>query len=97
MWNDPARYPRDMEFYYATLRWADGSETPGADLNARWYHRNARIFTNVVRLSKPGERVLVLYGAGHGYWLRHFARETPGFVNVDVLPYLKRAAAKRTR
>ena len=94
MWNDPAVRPRDMDFYYGILGYADGKDTPGADLNARWYLRNARIFTNVMRLSKPGDRVLVVYGAGHSYWLRHFASETPGYRNVDPLPYLKRAAAR---
>ena len=41
---------------------------------------------------RPGARVLVVYGAGHGYWLRHFARETPGYRLVDVRPYLRDAA-----
>lgn len=95
MWNDPTLAPRDMDFYYGTLGFADGSETPGADLNAQWYLRNARIFTNLMRLSKPGDRVLVVYGSGHGYWLRHFASETPGYGNVDPVPYLKRAAQRR--
>lgn len=94
MWNDPTVYPRDMEFYYGTLRYAEGLETPGADLNARWYLRNARIFTKLMQQSKPGDRVLVVYGSGHGYWLRHFARETPGYVNVDPVPYLRRAARR---
>ena len=95
MWNDTAVYPSDTAYYYGLLHFADGPETPGADLNARWYLRNARIFGNVIRFSKPGDRVLILYGAGHGYWLRHFASETPGYRSVSVLPYLKRAAARR--
>lgn len=95
MWNDTGQAPRDMDFYYGTLRWAEGPETPGADLNARWYLRNLRIFTKLMQQSKPGDRVLVVYGSGHGYWLRNLARETPGFRNVDALPYLKRAASRR--
>jgi Family of unknown function (DUF5694) len=95
MWNDPAEATRDMNFNYGMLRFAAGKETPGADLNARWYLRNARIFSNVIRLSKPGDRVLIVFGSGHGYWLRHFASETPGFRNADPLPYLRRAAARK--
>ena len=95
MWNDPAMRPRDMDFYYGILGYADGKDTPGADLNSRWYLRNARIFTNLMRLSKPGDRVLVVYGSGHSYWLRHFASETPGYSNVDPVPYLKRAEGGR--
>ena len=95
MWNDPSQAPRDMDFYYGSLRWAEGMETPGADLNARWYLRNLRIFTNLMQQSKPGDRVLVVYGSGHSYWLRHLATETPGFRNIDPLPYLERAASPR--
>jgi len=95
MWNDPASAIGGMSFYYGALNFADGPDTPGANLNARWYLRNARIFTNLMRQSKSGDRVLVVFGSGHGYWLRHFARETPGYLNVDPMPYLKRAATRR--
>ena len=44
--------------------------------------------------TKPGDRVLIVFGAGHGYWLRHFASETPGYRNVDVRPYLQKAAPR---
>lgn len=42
-------------------------------------------------MAKPGERILVLFGAGHSYWLRHFASSTPGFTSVDPMPYLETA------
>jgi hypothetical protein len=32
--------------------------------------------------------VLVVYGAGHNYWLREFAAGTPGFRLVDTNDYL---------
>jgi hypothetical protein len=59
-----------------------------------WYLRNAKIFAKLINVAKPGDRILVVYGAGHGYWLRHFAATTPGYTSVDVTPYLKRAATK---
>jgi hypothetical protein len=42
-----------------------------------WFRRNMRIFGNIVRLvESPGERVLVIYGAGHLGWLQyHFAND----------------------
>lgn len=83
-----------MDDYYTWLRIGDRDSQSGADLNAMWYLRNAKIWGKLLSLAKPGDRVLVLYGAGHGYWLRHFAAATPGVVSVDPVPLLKAAAAK---
>jgi len=32
-----------------------------------------------MHVAKPGDRVLAVYGGGHGFWLRHFASLTPGY------------------
>lgn len=83
-----------MDDYYTWLRIGDHDNQAGADLNAMWYLRNAKIWGKLLSVAKPGDRVLVLFGAGHGYWLRHFASATPGVVLVDPVPLLKKAAAK---
>jgi hypothetical protein len=80
--------------YYEILRIGGIEDQPGAELNAMWYMRNAKIFAKLMKVAEAGDRLLVVYGGGHGFWLRHFARHTPGFRNVDAIPYLKRAAAK---
>lgn len=50
----------------------------GADLEAAWYRRNIRIYSNIVRLiESPNERVLVIFGAGHLGWLRHDIAANP--------------------
>ena len=89
--NTPGTPVTGMSGYYAMLPIGDADTQPGADLNAMWYLRNAKIFGKLMHVAKPGDRVLVVYGAGHAYWLRHFASETPGFRNIDPLPYLARA------
>jgi hypothetical protein len=81
--------------YYGMLAIGDADTQPGAELNAYWYMRNAKMFAKLGLIAEPGDRVLVLVGSGHNYWLRHFARETPGFVNVDPRPYLEAAAKQR--
>lgn len=44
----------------------------GPHLLSEWFHRNARIYSNIVHLiDSPDERVLVIIGAGHLAWLRH--------------------------
>ncbi len=78
--------------YYEMLAVGDTDEQPGAELNAMYYMRNAKIFAKLMNVAEPGDRILVVYGAGHNYWLRHFASETPGFKSVDPVPYLQAAA-----
>lgn len=90
--NRPEQADRDQGWYYGVLSYGDTEKQPGADLNAMWYLRNAKIFAKLMAVTTPGDRVLVVYGAGHNYWLRHFAGTTPGYVNVDPSPYLQKAA-----
>ncbi len=89
--NTPGTPFYDQSSYYAMLAIGDHDDQAGADLNAMWYLRNAKIFSKLMSVAGPGDRVLVVYGSGHGFWLRHFATETPGYRNVDVLPYLAKA------
>lgn len=89
--NDPAYDRMSMDNYYGMLAIGDHDAQTGADLNAMWYLRNAKIFGKLVQVTKPGDRVLVVYGGGHGFWLRHFASLTPGYRAVDPVPYLVEA------
>jgi len=75
-------------FYYSLLKLVTATDPAGAALNYGWYARNAIIFFKLDAVSQPGDRVIVLFGSGHAYWLRHFAEEMPGFRVVDPLPYL---------
>lgn len=84
----PVSGDRADEFHYALLAFGDGLDRPGAALNAGWYERNARIFSKLMSVAEPGDRIVVVFGAGHAYWLRHFAENTPGFELVDPAPYL---------
>jgi len=84
---------REQGLYYTLLAVGDANKQPGADLNAMWYLRNAKIFAKLQLAARPGDRVVVIYGAGHNYWLRHFAATTPGYRLIDPMPYLNRAVA----
>ena len=88
--NQPDRIDADHDnFYYALLSLGDSHTQPGADLNGSWYLRNAKIFAKLTQIAKPGDRIVVTFGAGHCYWLRHFVRNTPGFVLVEANDYLR--------
>ncbi|WP_421992121.1 DUF5694 domain-containing protein [Qipengyuania sp.] len=91
--NDPARVGAMHDrLYYSLLKIGDGDTQPGAELNAYWYMRNAKMFAKIDMIAEPGDRVLVLAGSGHATWLRHFVRRMPGYELVEALPYVERAA-----
>lgn len=93
--NQPAMIERMQSLaYYELLGVGDREEQPGALLNARYYERNARIFAKLMQVVEPGDRVLVVYGGGHSYWLRHFVSTTPGFELVEANDYLSALAAQ---
>jgi Family of unknown function (DUF5694) len=88
--NDPTRVLSDHEnFYYALLSLGSEKEQPGADLNAAWYQRNAKIFAKLTQIAQPGDRVLVVFGSGRSFWLRHFVQNTPGFQLIEPRDYLQ--------
>lgn len=88
--NDPATIVDEHErYYYSLLQLADRQAQPGAELNAYWYMRNAKIFSKLIKIAKPGDRIIVVFGAGHAYWLRHFVENTPGFELIEPNDYLR--------
>lgn len=87
--NDPESLNRmHSEFYYGLFELADAADQPGAVLNYSWYARNAHTFAKIAATTEPGDRVVVLFGSGHAYWLRHFASATAGYELVEPVPYL---------
>ncbi|WP_129791396.1 DUF5694 domain-containing protein [Sphingosinicella sp. CPCC 101087] len=93
--NDPARDRMGhARGYYAFLPLGDAEDQVGAELNSYWYMRNAKMFAKAALIAEPGDRLLVLVGSGHRYWLTHFAETTPGFTSVDPRPWLQRAVAE---
>ena len=65
--------------YMAALRVGADTSYPGATMTARWYERNLKIASNVLRLiESPSERVLVIIGAAHGPILREIFERVPG-------------------
>ena len=87
--NAPQAIERDQSAYVSLLAIGGGADWVGADLNAAWYLRNAKIQAKLMKLAKPGDRIVVLYGARHNYWLRELVRTTPGFVLVEPRTYLR--------
>jgi len=87
-WNSD-RFPDD--FYWNVMTIGEGEKQTGAELAAYWFMRNAKIFNKLVQVTGPGDRVIVVYGSGHGAWLREIVERTPGYVLEPVMPYLHKA------
>ena len=55
-----------------------------------WFNRNLRIFRNIQKIpTKPGDRILVIYGAGHMNILNILFDASPEFDLVKAIDYLK--------
>ncbi len=76
--------------YVAGSQIGKHDEFPGTDVLTEWYKRNARIFTNLYRITegKTGERILVIFGAGHAHILRELVRLAPEFKLLEPTDYL---------
>lgn len=96
--NSPAEDAVGQSAYLRMARVGRDSTYIGADVVAGRYARNLKIFANLARLTEPGDRVLVIYGASHGKLLRDFVRESAELELVDTDAYLApRSAVSQPR
>jgi Family of unknown function (DUF5694) len=87
--NEPERFELEMkQAYIPMLTVGNTQQHPGAELNAMWFLRNAKIFTKLRCIAEASDRILVVFGAGHAYWLRHFVKLTPEFEMIEPNQYL---------
>jgi uncharacterized protein DUF5694 len=86
--NDPVNVAHDNGFYGEMMHVGGGADQPGAELLTAWYHRNALICANLIQLAKPGDRIVMFYGAGHAPLLRMCVTQTPAFALVEANDYL---------
>ncbi len=55
-----------------------------------WFNRNLRIFRNIQKIeSKPSDKILVIYGAGHMNLLNIFFNASPEYKLMKVNDFLK--------
>jgi hypothetical protein len=86
--NDPQRIAWGQGFYMGLARVGAGDTYVGADLVAKWYARNIRIFSDVQKLAQPGERILVIFGAGHAAIVRELIKSDPNLELVEATGFL---------
>lgn len=74
--------------YIQTNRISVDNDYAGAEMVAKWYERNLKIFSNIQRLAARNERILVVYGAGHLQILRDLVNADSSLKLADVYEYL---------
>lgn len=87
--NEPANVIRTHEPYTVQAAVGAGDGYIGARVVADWYERNLHIFANLVRIAKPGDRILFIVGAGHTPILRHLVETHPAMTVVEAVEYLR--------
>lgn len=87
--NTPEFRRESQRFYYDIAGMGDAAANPGAAWVGSWYARNLRILNNLVALApQPTDRVVAIYGAGHGFLLDQQARESGRWDVADTLAFL---------
>jgi hypothetical protein len=74
--------------YLATNHVGAGKNFEGADATASWWHRNFRMYANIQKYAKHGEKVLVIAGQGHTAILKDLLKIDRDRKAVSVIPYL---------
>jgi hypothetical protein len=86
--NDPDQIRQGNEPYSMMLKLGSGADQPGADLLAAWYRRNMHICAQMVQLANHGDRIVVMFGAGHAFLLRRCVSDMPGYALIEPNRYL---------
>ena len=68
---------RDLAGYAMFAHFGEEYNYPGARLLTEWYQRNMRILSNLLNIIAPGDRVIVIFGAGHLGPLRQAVQADP--------------------
>jgi len=89
-WNRPETLAALHNNYYGIAALGDPGKQQGAAWVGTWYARNLRIFNHLkATANQPGQRLLLVYGAGHGHLLRQFVQESGAFTLVEVESVLR--------
>ncbi|MBX3379006.1 MAG: hypothetical protein KF805_02840 [Phycisphaeraceae bacterium] len=86
--NHPPIIEEMHSLYIWLLNFDTPENRPAAALLTSWYLRNLNMFENLQRIAKPGDRILVLVGAGHTKHLRDFVGQDSTLTLSETAPLL---------
>jgi hypothetical protein len=79
---------RLQEVRMRTLEVGAGENYIGLEPVSSVYKRNTRIFANLMKTAEAGDRILLIYGAGHSYFFNEFIDQHPKTRLADPQKYL---------
>lgn len=88
IYSSPAFLERIQKIRMRTLEVGADHNYIGIKPVASVYKRNMRIFANLTAVAAPGDRILIVYGAGHSYFFRNFIKEHPRMELIETEKYL---------
>lgn len=71
------------------VRIGNDEEPVGTELLSKWYSRNIHIFSNILQIAEPNDRILVIYGAIHRKILNDLFDQLDGFKVIDAASFLR--------
>lgn len=80
------------DIYFDLMKFDSGESQPGAELFAYYMMRNTKIISKLMNVTEPGDRVVIIYGAGHKPWFEYILNGLSGYESVDPVPYLQKAS-----
>jgi len=86
--NDPQTDRLNKYLYILTNQVGAGDNFVGADSAASWWRRNFRMYANIQKHARPGERVVAIGGQGHTAILKDLLALDEDRLAVDVRPYI---------
>lgn len=88
--NSPKVQANSIGRWLVSTRGGSSTEPIGADgFITRYFNRNVRIYGNIQRIiTSKKDRILVIYGATHMYFLKGLIEASPELLLEDVLKYL---------
>lgn len=85
--SDERRIQRKI--FLAIAQMGTPEDMQGALQIQTWWQRNMVMFARTAQHAEPGDKVLIVVGAGHRDILMEFFDDANGFTLVDPVPYLK--------
>jgi hypothetical protein len=75
--------------YFRISQYGSPTDAAGVNWLMLWSGRNLMMFNNIVRNTVPGDRVLVICGAGHGNLMRQLATDSGVYEVQDTERWLR--------
>lgn len=85
-----SNYKNGNSFFLTIAQMGTKEKMEGALSVLTWWERNLVMFGRAAKAAEPGDKILIIVGAGHKLILEEMFQGADGFTTIDPLPYLKK-------